>query len=116
MAAMEPLASAGFCAAARLLADAARRHGLRPPGFRSPPRLASAVRAIRRYPDGQAVVSVRVRGRPRCEVVADMVEGVVVANGLRGRPAEAARRALLSAVTDFDEPAAPVRAKPRVAA
>lgn len=116
MAAMEPLASAGFCAAARLIADAARLHGLRPPGFRSPPRMADVPRAIRRYPDGQAVVSVRVRGRPRRAVVADMIEGVIVANRLSGPAAEAARRALLAAVTEVDDAPPGDQVAPGVAA
>ena len=104
MDAMEPIASAGFCTVARLLSDAARRLGLQPPGFRSPPRASGAARAIRRYPGGHAVVAVRFRGRPRRDVVADMVEGIVVANQLDGARAAAARTALLEAAT---EPVAP---------
>ena len=103
---MEPLAASGFCTTARLLAEAARRHGLRAPAFRSPPRAAGASRTIRRYPGGQAIVAVRVRGRPRREVEADMVEGVVVANTLRGTEAERARRALLTALADAVAPRA----------
>src|SRR3954468_21131954 len=100
MSAMEPIASAGFCTIARLLADAARRLDLNPPGFRSPPRASGAARAIRRDPGGHSVVAVRFRGRPRRDVVADMVEGVIVANGLDGAHAAAARAALLAAADD----------------
>src|SRR3954452_4043368 len=100
MDAMEPIASAGFCTIARLVSDAARRLDLNPPGFRSPPRASGAARAIRRYPGGHSVVAVRFRGRPRRDVVADMIEGVIVANGLDGERAAVARTALLAATTD----------------
>ena len=115
MDAMEPIASAGFCTVARLLSDAARRLGLQPPGFRSPPRASGTARAIRRYPGGHAVVAVRFRGRPRRDVVVDMVEGVVVANQLEGERAREVRASLLEAVTD-DVADAPVRAAKGMAA
>lgn len=51
------------------------------PSFRCPPRLVGVDRTIRRRRDG-AIVSVRMRGRPWPAVVADMIEGVVVANRL----------------------------------
>lgn len=44
------------------------------------------------------MVSVQVRGRPFDAVLLDMVEGVIVANGLRGREAEGWRLALRAAV------------------
>ncbi|HUQ39044.1 MAG TPA: hypothetical protein VM030_02735, partial [Acidimicrobiales bacterium] len=84
---VEPFAAPHFAAVARALAAEARRHGLVPPGFRSPPRLPGARRTIRRYRDGAAVISVQLRDRPAAEVLADMVDGVVVANGLEGRAA-----------------------------
>ena len=68
-----------FADAARRLGAAAHEAGLNVPAFRSPPRVAGAARTIRRYPAG-AVVSVRLRGRPFAEVVADMVDGVLAAN------------------------------------
>jgi hypothetical protein len=73
--------TADFAAAARTLSSEARRHGLVGPSFRCPPRLVGVDRTIRRRPTG-AIVSVRVRGRPWPAVLADMIEGVVVANGL----------------------------------
>lgn len=73
--------TAEFAAAARMIARVARRRGLVGPSFRCPPRLVGVDRTIRRRGDG-AVVSVRVRGRPWPAVLADMIEGVVVANGL----------------------------------
>lgn len=89
----------GFAGAARALADEARRAGLVVPGFVSPPRLAGFDRTLRRRPDpAPPAVAVRRAGRPLAVVLADMVEGVVVANGLRGRRADEARTQLLAAV------------------
>lgn len=73
--------SVDFAAAARTLTREARRHGLVGPSFRCPPRLVGVDRSIRRRGDG-AIVSVRLRERPWIAVLADMIEGVVVANGL----------------------------------
>lgn len=78
---MDSASTIDFARAARALAHAARRAGVAAPSFRCPPRLVGADRTIRRRRGG-AVVSVRVRGRPREAVLADMVEGVVVASGL----------------------------------
>jgi hypothetical protein len=86
----------GFSAAARRLGDEARRRGLACPGFRSPPRVAGAHRTIRWSPAG-AVIAVAIRDRPVTDVVADMVDGLVVANRLSGREATLARRSLLAA-------------------
>ena len=81
----------------RLVAAESRRLGLVAPSFRSPPRLDGATRTVRRYPSGQRLVSVWCRGRPVAEVVADMVEGVLVANSLEGAAAEGLRLTLRSA-------------------
>ena len=94
----EPTAVGRFATAARTLADATRAAGLAVPAFRSPPRVPGATRTLRRYPGG-VVVSVRLRERPFDEVVADLVEGVVAANGLTGDAALRARTALAAAVT-----------------
>ena len=51
------------------------------PSFRCPPRLVGVDRSIRRRADG-AIVSVRLRGRPWVAVLSDMIEGVIVSNGL----------------------------------
>ncbi|MGH9137467.1 MAG: hypothetical protein ACRD0G_10530 [Acidimicrobiales bacterium] len=98
---MEPNA-VRFAAAARTLGDAARRQGLLPPSFRSPPRVKDAVRTLLRRADG-VVVAVAVHRRPWAAVLSDLVEGVVVANRLDGPAAERARQVLWSAVTP-DEP------------
>jgi hypothetical protein len=95
-----------FAAAARLLAAEARARGLVPPGFRSPPRLAGADRSLRRRADGSAVVAVRLRGRPMDMVVADMVDGLLAANGLAGGDAARHREAMVAAVLDCGEQSA----------
>jgi hypothetical protein len=83
-----------FAEAVRALALEARRHGLVMPGFRSPPRLRGVHRSLRRRADGGAIVAVALRDRPFSAVLADMVEGVVVANRLAGSEADQARTAL----------------------
>jgi hypothetical protein len=104
----------GFAAGARALADAARAAGLAVPAFRSPPRVAGAVRTLRRYPGG-TVVSVRLRDRPFDAVLEDMVEGVVVANRLGGDAALRARTLLaesIAAVTADGGSTEPTRGLP----
>src|SRR4051812_9488102 len=98
MGAMSAAHSVLFSTAARALGAEARRMGLQVPGFRCPPRSAELDRAIRRYADGGAVVAVRLRGRDHADVVDDMVAGILVANGLRGARATAARAQLRSVV------------------
>lgn len=70
-----------FASAARTLTREARRRGLVGPSFRCPPRLVGVDRTLRRRGDG-VIVSVRLRGRPWVAVLADMIEGVIVANRL----------------------------------
>lgn len=89
-----------FAAAVRALAVEARKLGLEVPGFRSPPRLAGADRSLRRSPGASPAVAVRLRDRPFEAIAADMVEGVVVANGLTGRRAAQVRARLLAALAE----------------
>ena len=86
-----------FAEAARTLGEAARALGLTLPAFRSPPRLEGVHRTLRRRRGG-VTVAVRLRERPWAAVVADMIDGVVVANGLEGPAASRARAALWAAV------------------
>ncbi len=104
---VEPAPTVRFAHVVRRLAAAARAAGLVAPAFRSPPRLPGAVRTLRRMPGG-IVVAVSVRGRPFADVVADMVEGMVVANDLRGVAATRVRTALHEAVAQVSaaDPAA----------
>ena len=88
---------AEFAVAARVLASQAHRHGLKPPGFRSPPRALGVDRSLRRI-NGGVVVSVLLRGRPFVAVLGDMIEGVVAANRLVAREAEIVRTVLWASV------------------
>lgn len=103
---METCSSLAFGEMSRVLAAAARAHGLVAPSFRSPPRLAGASRTVRRYPNGQWLVSVHRRGRPVVEVAADMVDGVLMANGLEGTAAGGWRLTLRAACLNEQRPAA----------
>lgn len=100
--------TADFATAARTLTSEARRHGLIGPSFRCPPRLVGVDRTLRRRGDG-AIVSVRVRGRPWPAVLADMIEGVVVANRLSPPRSDRLRTELweacgATALTDGTDP------------
>jgi len=86
-----------FSMAAAELARQARRLGMEVPVFRAPPGLAGADRTICRR-GGRAVVAVRVRGRPLADVVADLVEGVLTANGAGGVRGTDLRRRLVESV------------------
>ena len=90
----------------RIVAGEARRRGLTGPSFRSPPRLHGVTRSVRRYPNGQWLVSVRCRGRPLADVAADMVDGVLAANDLQGAAADGWRVTLRSACLQEERPAA----------
>ena len=91
-----------FAAAARSLGEVARAAGLVVPSFRSPPRLEGVDRTMKRQVDAAGVesviVSVRIKGRPWVSVLADMIDGVLVANALSGPTAGAARTVLWGAV------------------
>jgi hypothetical protein len=101
---VEP-ASLRFAAAARALTQAARLRGFDAPTFRSPPGRTDVDRTIRRRGDA-VTVSVRVRNRPWSAVLSDMIEGIVVVNGLSGVPADRARAALWDAVDETGHRAA----------
>ena len=96
-------AGASFADLARRLGAAARAAGLAVPAFRTPPRRPGVPRTIRHLPGGP-VVAVCVRGRAPSEVAADMVDGVLVANGLELHAAARVRVALLAAVSVPPEP------------
>lgn len=94
---MQPT-SLRFAAASRALAEASRRQGLAAPAFRSPPGRSGSVRTLRRSRAGTVTVSVAIHDRPWGAVLADMIEGVVVANGLDGPAAASWREAAWWAV------------------
>ena len=87
-----------FAATVRTISTAARSRELVVPGFRSPPRRPGMERTLRWAKDGTATVAVAVRGRPFQAVVADLIEGVVIVNGLDGVDATRTRTALWDAV------------------
>jgi len=93
-----PMDALSFSTLARRLAAEARQLGLTVPGFRSPPRRAGAVRTLRRVAGGGCIVAVRRLERPGVDVVADLVDGVLAANGLMGTAGRAQRKRLLAAV------------------
>ena len=88
-----------FATAVRELMQAAAGAGMRSPAFRSPPRLATAQRTIRWVAPDTAIVAVRRADRASAAVVADMIDGVVRANGLSGSAAQDAARKLQECLT-----------------
>lgn len=86
-----------FAHAARTIADVARVRGLEVPAFRSPPALAGVQRSVR-WRAGTATVAVQLRHRPWVAVLADMIDGVLAVNALRGAAADEVRTALWQAV------------------
>lgn len=84
-----------FWELARRVVSEAHRLGLAAPGFRTPPVVPGARRTVRRHPGG-ALVAVAWRGRPAFAVLADMVDGLVLVNGLEGEEAAECRRQLLA--------------------
>ena len=87
-----------FAHAARVLGREARRRGLVAPSYRCPPRIVGVQRSLRRFPKGGATVAVQLKGRPWLAVLGDMIEGVVVANGLLPPHADRLRNELWQAV------------------
>lgn len=88
-----------FAETVRAVSTEARRLGIEAPAFRAPPADPTADRSIRRR-DGQAIVSVRLAGRPILDVQGDIIEGVLAANRMtadKPRLIEA-RRALWAAL------------------
>ena len=82
-----------FAEAAREIGREVRSRGLVAPSFRCPPRLVGVDRSLRRHRSG-AVVAVKLQGRPWVAVLADMIEGVVIANSLRAPHADRLRAEL----------------------
>ena len=87
-----------FAETARRLGIAVRGHGLVMPSFRSPPREVGRRRPGARHGNGSVTVSVMVRNRTWTAVLADMIEGVVVANRLDGIGSEVLRDQLWEAL------------------
>lgn len=88
------ITSMEFARAARGITAAGTRLGLKPVSFRAPPRILTVNRSIR-WAHGRAIVSVRLKGRSFDEVVSDMVDGVLTANGIHHAPEK--KRELMAA-------------------
>ena len=101
--------SVTFAHAVRAVGQVARHRGLQVPVFRSPPTLPEVDRTLRRTATGHVVVAVRLAGRPPASIQADVVDGVVAANGLVGREAAGLRRAAWAALGGSSAPRAACR-------
>ncbi len=86
-----------FAHAARTLTNEAQRRGLIGPSYRCPPRIVGVDRSLRRHAGG-VTIAVKLRGRPWPAVLADMIEGVVVANAVSATEAFRLRSELWSAL------------------
>lgn len=104
---LELISAPRFAETVRTVVTVSRRRGLRPPVFRSPPRLEGVDRSIRRGPNGTVVVAVRRGDRPLAAVQADVIEGVVAANHLDGEAADRFRRAAWAALEGSGAPPRP---------
>ena len=72
-----------FAAIGRVLTDQALALGIPAPSFRSPPRIPGVRRSVTRNRDDSITVSVIVSRRPLSAVIADMIDGLVLASGLK---------------------------------
>jgi hypothetical protein len=111
---LELISAPRFAETVRTVVTVSRRRGLRPPVFRSPPRLEGVDRSIRRGPNGTVVVAVRRGDRPLGAVQADIIEGVVAANHLDGESADRFRRAAWAALEGAGAPRPPRATMDRV--
>ena len=102
-----------FSECVRAVVQLCRRRGLKPPVFRSPPRIQGVDRSILRRANGTVIVAVRRGQRPLAAVRADVIEGAIVANRLTGEAADRFRGLAWAAV---DGGAADVAAGGRAAA
>jgi len=105
--------SVRFSESVRVLSDAARQRGMTVPAFRSPPSRPDVDRSLRRRPGGDAVVAVRLSGRPFAAVQTDLIESLLVVNAVDEAAAQPLRRELWNALAragQVDGPAALVAA------
>jgi hypothetical protein len=87
-----------FSESVRTVVTLARRGGLLTPVFRSPPNRPGVDRTIRWRGARAPVVAITRRDRPLAAVQADMIEAVVVTNGLHEQRADRFRRAAWGAL------------------
>ena len=87
-----------FSESVRVLSDAARRRGLSVPAFRSPPHRPDVDRSLRRRPNGEVTVAVRLAGRPFAAVQTDLIESLIVVNEVDAADVQPLRRELWNAL------------------
>jgi hypothetical protein len=87
-----------FSETVRVLAAASGAADLVVPAFVTPPHTRGSDRVVRRLPRGEFSIGVTLEGRPFAAVQADLIEGIVLVNGLAGVDAAAARRTLWAAL------------------
>ena len=109
---IESAPSVRFSMIAKAFGQLATRAGFVVPGFRSPPRSRDTDRSIRKDSSG-SVVAVRIKDRPFEAVIADMIEGVIVCNGLPATRSGALRDLLWRSAIEAGPSVAPeLRHKP----
>ena len=77
-----------FSIAVRTLGRIADQLGYRIPQFRCPPPSAKYQRSVRKTGEENLSISIVIRGRPWLAILADIVEGVVIANTQSGQDSE----------------------------
>ena len=87
-----------FSESVRVLSDAGRRRGLTIPAFRSPPQRPEVDRTLRRRPNGEVTVAVRLAGRPFAAVQTDLIEALLLVNEVEAAATQAVRRELWNAL------------------
>ncbi len=103
-----------FSECVRAVVQLCRRRGLKPPVFRSPPRIEGVDRSILRRANGTVIVAVRRGSRPLAAVRADVIEGAIVANRLTGESADRFRGLAWAAVDVETAPGSIPQAVPSV--
>ena len=77
-----------FSIAVRTLGRIADQLGYRIPQVRGPPPSAKYQRSVRKTGDENLSISIVIRGRPWLAILADIVEGFVIANTQSGQDSE----------------------------
>ncbi|MDP7066510.1 MAG: hypothetical protein QF637_02690 [Acidimicrobiales bacterium] len=104
--AIDSAPSVRFSMVAKTIGRLGAQVGFTVPGFRSPPRSGEIDRTLRKDGSG-SIVAVRIKDRQFEAVVADMIEGVVVCNGLSAERSSELRNLLWRAAMQVGKDAAP---------
>ena len=98
--------SVRFSMVAKVIGRLGSQIGFTVPGFRSPPRSGEIDRTLRKDRSG-SIVAVRIKDRQFEAVIADMIEGVVVCNGLSTERSGEIRNLLWRAAMQVGKDVAP---------